>query len=148
MLLAVTIVAATFLPAAAASPAVVCGTVVDAAGARLGRVDVALRSSTGEALTTATDEDGNYRFAEVAAGRYTLTFTRDGFKKTVRPNLDVRDDGDVPADQRLEASSLPGETVVVDPSKVTVGVTTKTVTGSYSKQLTKRGDAPRPCKER
>lgn len=149
MILAATLVAAALLPAAAQSPAIVCGTVVDSAGARIPRVTVALRSSAGDDASAVTDENGNFRFASVDAGRYTITFTISGFKKTVRPNLDVRDGADVPVDQRLEAAKRPGETVVADAGRGSVSVNTKTDSGTFSKDITKRAsDQPRPCRER
>lgn len=149
MLLASTLFAVAMLPAAAQSPAVICGTVADTKGARLGHVDVVLRSNTGDVVTAVTNENGDYRFATVASGRYTITFTLSGFKKTVRPNLDVREAADVPVDQRLEVSTRPGDTVVADAGRVSVGVTTQSGNGSFSKEITKRGsEQPRPCKER
>ena len=90
----------------------VLGTVRDPSGAGVGKATVTLTNQgTDAGVKTSTDEGGNYDFANVKVGLYTLTVEQSGFSKFT---TDVR--VDVDARQRVDATlqlGLVSESVVV-----------------------------------
>ncbi len=61
--------------------------------------------------TTVTDDAGNYRFENVPAGRYTILVHIEGFADASKI-VDVRNDGAVTADFKLQLTSLKEEVTV------------------------------------
>jgi hypothetical protein len=100
----------------AQTAAMICGTVTDPSGAGAPGVTVTLSGGNDYSTaiaTTMTAAKGDYLFPSVPVGTYTLSFTLDGFMKTVRPGLNVTAGFDLRADQRIEPSMTVVEEVSV-----------------------------------
>jgi len=68
----------------------ILGRVSDSTGAVIANVKVtATHESTGTSRDTRTNDNGDYVFAEIPVGIYTLTFDLTGFKKNVRKGIQV-----------------------------------------------------------
>jgi hypothetical protein len=99
----------------AQTPAVICGTVTDATGGIMPGVAVTLAPMRDTGILPAaatTDSKGNYLFPSVSIGTYTLSFTLEGFKKAVRPNITMATGFEARVDQRMELG-LPAEDVYI-----------------------------------
>ena len=84
----------------------VLGTVHDATGAVVPKADVSLLNpETGIQVKTSTDDNGNYNFFNVRAGRYTIVVEATGFTKFTATNVTVN----VIARQRVDATLQLGE---------------------------------------
>src|SRR5436189_175528 len=69
----------------------ITGRIADASGGRMPGVTVtATNVATNVASTTTTNSEGDYAVLFLNPGTYTLTAELSGFKKAVRPNLEVR----------------------------------------------------------
>jgi hypothetical protein len=111
----------------------ICGTVTAPSGTGVEGVvvTVSLRAHDTQPRSspTKTDAKGDYHFSSLVDGVYSLSFTRDGFKKVVRSGVLVRA-GFVPrTDQRLEASAvwtplLPEARPITFTGDRTIGVST------------------------
>ena len=76
------------------SKGVLRGTVEDASAQVVVGANVTLRNqTTSQELLTNSDEEGYFQFLGIAAGPYTLTVTRPGFKTTELP-VNIEDHGD------------------------------------------------------
>ncbi|HXG32974.1 MAG TPA: carboxypeptidase-like regulatory domain-containing protein, partial [Bryobacteraceae bacterium] len=85
----------------------VSGTVTDPAGAVIPAVDVELRNvATGATVSTQTNEVGNYVAPFVPPGTYVLTAAKEGFKRAVRENLELRVGDRVRVDLQLELGGV------------------------------------------
>lgn len=63
----------------------ITGTVKDPVGAVIQGAQVSLRNeTTGETRTATTDDQGRFKFDRLAPGRYTMSFSRTGFKTSER----------------------------------------------------------------
>src|SRR5260370_4833051 len=68
----------------------VTGTVADPSGAFMPNVTVMLKSSeSGNTVATSTGESGNYRFALLRPGQYSVSATADGFERITISNRTV-----------------------------------------------------------
>jgi Carboxypeptidase regulatory-like domain len=68
----------------------VTGTVADPSGALMPNVTVTLKSSeSGNTVTTTTGESGNYRFALLRPGQYSVSATAEGFERITISNVTV-----------------------------------------------------------
>ena len=91
----------------------VVGSVTDPSGAAVTAATVTLTNlGTNEKRTGATDQNGNYNFPNVAAGRYRLEIEKTGFKKSTREPLEVQVDVTSRADTELQVGAVT-ETVEV-----------------------------------
>ncbi|MFN7622131.1 MAG: carboxypeptidase regulatory-like domain-containing protein, partial [Acidobacteriota bacterium] len=119
-LLAVLFLATTQLIFGQFDTATVLGTVTDASGAAVSRATVTLRNvSTGVAVTTTTDESGNYQFFNVRIGAYTVAAEATGFTKAITESIQVT----VNARQRVDLALKPGavnETVTISADNIQV----------------------------
>src|ERR1051325_845106 len=123
----------------AASSGMFSGTVKDPSGAAVAQTKVRLiRPETGGARETTTDNEGNYRFVDVAAGTYRFEFEHPGFRKEVRDNIPISAGQSL----RVEANLTLGvvtETVSVDTKVAEVDMDTanvgSTVYGTQVEQL-------------
>jgi len=88
------------------------GTVVDATGAAVPGVSVVVTNvATGIATTTATLDAGVYDLPRVDTGRYTVTFTKEGFKRVVRNDVEVHVEA-ITVDATLEVGSVATQVTV------------------------------------
>ena len=66
------------------------GTITDSSGAAMPNVKVTLtETNTGVSRTTNTNESGNYTFADLPPGTYTVTAEQTGFKRASRADVGV-----------------------------------------------------------
>jgi hypothetical protein len=73
--------APTAAPAAAPAARAITGTLLDPSGAAIAKAQVSLVNSDGKPLAqVVTDQSGSFRFDNIAAGNYTLTFHAEGFR--------------------------------------------------------------------
>ena len=117
---------------AVAQPSQVAGDVVDETGAVLSGATVGLSSPAGMRVTQ-SDGNGEYAFAGVSAGIYTVTVALSGFSDTTVEDILVGDDAVEVPPITLSLASF-GDTVVVTASRTEVRVvdapvTTSVVTG-------------------
>src|SRR6185312_12823778 len=128
-LLAATIVAALWaLPGYAQnSQGRLTGVVTDAQGAVLPGVTVTASSPVLIGTRTAvTEADGKYMFPSLPTGTYKLTFDLQGFKQSVRENIQVVLGQTISADAQLQLGQL-SESVTVTGASPVVDVTTTRV---------------------
>ena len=75
---------------AAANGARITGTVADQTGAAIPAATVTLRNAeTGASRSTASDAEGGFAFADIAAGRYTIDAEHVGFTRYAKPEFPV-----------------------------------------------------------
>jgi len=103
------------------------GVVTDAQGAVLPGVTV---TATSPSLlgnqTSVTEADGKYLFASLPTGTYKLTFDLQGFKQSVRENIQIVLGQTISADAQLQLGQL-SESVTVTGASPVVDVTTTRV---------------------
>jgi uncharacterized protein YdeI (BOF family) len=99
--------------ALAQSGGTITGTVTDPAGAVVANAAVeAANTATNARYPVATSSTGNYTTAELPPGIYQLTVTAPGFKKFVRPGLEVQVAQTIRVDATLEVGSATEEVTV------------------------------------
>lgn len=112
-ILSVLVVAAVMAPSLMAQSLVsgdMTGTVTDPSGAVLSGASVSLKSdATGQARSTTTGSNGNYRFSLLPPGNYTISVTASGFSKS-----------------EVKASVNVGQATIAD-VKMSVGTSSQTV---------------------
>jgi hypothetical protein len=104
------------------------GRVTDETGGALPGVSVTIRSTALQApqLETVSDENGNYRFARLPGGTYSVTFQLSGFKTVTREQLKLDANFVATIDAQLgigqleETVTVTGESPVVDVRSTTV----------------------------
>ncbi|HEY9282224.1 MAG TPA: TonB-dependent receptor [Pyrinomonadaceae bacterium] len=104
------------LPATAQSGATgsLSGTTQDANGAVLPGVSVVARNvDTAQSRTVVSDSEGRWTMPALPVGNYEVTYELTGFKRQVRPNVQVEAAVPRTLDDRLEVGGLEGETVTV-----------------------------------
>ena len=106
-----------FVPAFAAfaqsDRGTITGTVTDPAGAVVaGAAIEAKNASTGFAYPVATSGTGNYTISQLPVGTYEITATASGFKKAVRPGIEVQASSTFRVDFTLEVGAT-NESVTV-----------------------------------
>ena len=117
------------------STAVIQGTVSDAKGAVVPNATVTAKNrSTSSERTTQTDSDGNYQFAAMPVGSYTIEVKVQGFKTQVADQVTVEVAKTVVQNFQLEVGAL-SEQVLVS-SDVPVIETTTTSVGTVINQRT------------
>ena len=85
----------------------ITGTVSDPAGAVVASVPVEARStSTGLVYAAATSGTGNYTISQLPVGAYDITVTAPGFKKAVRPGIEVSAFATYRVDFKLEVGAV------------------------------------------
>ncbi|MEW6207413.1 MAG: carboxypeptidase regulatory-like domain-containing protein [Acidobacteriota bacterium] len=83
----------------------ITGTVKDPAGAVIQGAQVSLRNeATGETRAATTDDQGRFKFERLSPGRYTLTFSRAGFK-TAERNIIIEGARVEPIEIKLEVAA-------------------------------------------
>ena len=82
----------TFLPLSLAQQTTgdISGTVTDPSGAVLPSCSLTLTDqATGAERKTTSDAEGNFKFLQIPVGTYTITGTKDGFKKVSQKDVAV-----------------------------------------------------------
>ena len=101
---------ATFWPAGAGAQAAygsLVGTVADATGAVLPGVNITLvNAGTSEKHIVKSDDRGSYQFVNLLPGVYKLTFERQGFKKLLRDNVEVKTSTSARIDAAMEVGAV------------------------------------------
>jgi hypothetical protein len=91
----------------------ISGTVRDPNGAAVPKAEVIiLEQKTGISRTVTTDEDGFYSAPSLAVGRYTVSTSPQGFKKTVNSSVELHVSENLTVNLTLEVGSM-NETVTV-----------------------------------
>src|SRR5690349_12654842 len=89
------------------------GTITDSSGAAVPNAKVTITdANTGVSRTTTTNESGNYNFADLPPGIYTVAAEVTGFKRATRPGVDVVVNTSVRVDLSLQPGQI-SETVEV-----------------------------------
>jgi hypothetical protein len=107
---------------------IIRGLVTDASGAAVPGATVTV-SNTGTqiAINTVTNETGNYFVPNLVIGQYTVSVTKQGFKKFERSGINLAVDEEIAIDVSLQTGQLSESVVVsaeaplVDPSSGAVG---------------------------
>jgi hypothetical protein len=122
-------------PVLAQSTAVLQGTVTDAKGAVLPNATVTAKNrNTSSERTTQTDSDGNYQFAALPVGVYSIEVKVQGFKTGVADNVTVEVAKNVVQNFQMDVGAI-SEQVQVS-SDVPIVETTTTSVGTVINQRT------------
>ena len=119
-----------------AASSTIHGTVADESGATLPGVTVTLSSPQlqAKARATVTEADGTYRFTELPAGTYRLTFELSGFRSFVRQELRIT----IGFTARVDASMGVGaieESVTVSGQSPVVDLTTTSTRSTFTTEV-------------
>jgi hypothetical protein len=129
------------LPAHAQYRASLQGTVADAQGAMIPGAQLTLTDKeTNRAISVSSDEVGNFVFNQLPPSSYTLTITRDGFKKKVLDNVKLIAEQANALNVVLEIGGT-AETVTVNAAELPM---MDTGTGSISGTITQNDLAKMP----
>ena len=91
----------------------ISGTVRDPQGAAIPKTEVVIEEeTTGQTRTVRTDEDGEYSAQSLPVGRYSVSVSPQGFKKTVATGIEVHVADRLKVDLNLEVGQVT-ETVTV-----------------------------------
>lgn len=91
----------------------ISGTVHDSQGAAVPKAEVLIQEeTTGQTRNVTTNDDGNYSAQSLPVGRYSVTTSPQGFKKTVATGIEVHVSDKVVVDLTLEVGQV-NETVTV-----------------------------------
>ena len=122
-------------PALAQSTATLQGTVSDAKGALVPNATVLVRNrSTSSERTTQTDSDGNYQFAALPVGLYTVEVRVEGFKTQVADSVTIEVAKTVVQNFQMEVGAITEQVLVS--SDVPVIETATTSVGTVINQRT------------
>jgi hypothetical protein len=114
--------------------ATVLGTVTDPSGAVVPGVSVTIVSrSTGLKRSTPTDTAGDYRFAGLPTGTYSLRIAKTGFQSQIRDGVELTSAAEVRINSQLAIGDLSQETTVSS-SAAAIDNTTSTVEGLLPEQ--------------
>jgi hypothetical protein len=112
------------------SGATLSGLITDSSGATVGKATVSIKNvATGEVREVQANDDGFYSVPNLLPGTYDVTFTAQGFSKSVQKAVTLT----VGAEQTLNVSLKPGqvsETVVVESAPPDVQTTTSAVSST------------------
>ena len=136
--------------ASAQGTGVICGTVTDVAGGLMPGVTVTLKGPTAEKTAKVVSTDGDYAFAGLIPGTYSLTFDLEGFKRAVTTNLAISAGSEFRRDMRMELG-MPAESVEFLSASVAYDRPKPVVGSTFIKDIvttvsTARPAPPRPCK--
>ncbi len=130
MLLGAAILAMTAGAANAQAIGSIYGKVTDASGGVMPGVTVTVSGGAlQQPLVQVTQASGAYQFPVVPIGRYSVTFQLDGFRRTMRQNVDIQSNFNAEINAVLEVGALSEEVTisaaapVVDTRKTAVGAT-------------------------
>ncbi|HSP68331.1 MAG TPA: TonB-dependent receptor [Bryobacteraceae bacterium] len=110
----------------------ITGTVSDPAGAVVASVPVEARSTTtGLVYAAATSGTGNYTISQLPVGAYDITVTAPGFKKAVRPGIEVSAFATYRVDFKLEVGAVTESVTITEATPLL-----KTESGELSHSIT------------
>src|SRR5438034_3461703 len=108
--------------------AVVGGTVADASGALIPGVEVTARNvATGIVTTRLTNESGNYEFASLQPGTYTVSAALSGFQTATYNNVQLSQSQQVRLNFSLQVGTLAQAVEVVAEANTALATTTSSV---------------------
>ena len=111
--------------------ATVGGTVSDASGAPMPRVEVTAKNvNTGIASTSVTNDTGTYEFSSLQPGTYTITASVSGFKTSTVNNVAVGQGQQARLNFAMQVAAA-GESVTVVAEGDTVLATTSASVGKF-----------------
>ena len=114
--------------------ATVSGTITDPSGAVVPGVSVTIVSQgTGLKRSTLTDTAGEYRFAGLPTGTYSLRIEKTGFQSQVREGVELTSAAEVVINSQLAIGDLSQQTTV-NASAAAIDSTTSTVEGLVPEQ--------------
>ncbi|MBC7926145.1 MAG: TonB-dependent receptor, partial [Bryobacteraceae bacterium] len=123
------------LPSAGLAQAIngnIVGTVFDATGAAIPNATVELSNlSTGTNTLTSSGSTGEFRFNNVAVGKYNLTASAGGFSKLTLTDLQVELNRTLTANVKLNLGNVSSEVTVVDASTA-IDTTTAQVQNTFT----------------
>src|SRR5262249_32913101 len=96
-------------------------------------VDVLLPNGAKPILTTNTTPEGIFAFTGIAAGKYDVAITANGFRKFTQRNVDLTPAAETAVSGKLEVGSVT-ESVEVKESTLTVQTTNSEVSLNISRQ--------------
>src|ERR1044072_3288951 len=89
------------------------GSVIDPSGAKVAGARVALRNEAGiVAYETRADSEGQFKIADVAAGRYTIAIEAAGFAQSSEEKLEVRAGATETIAVRLDVAAISDQIVI------------------------------------
>jgi hypothetical protein len=107
----------------------ITGTVLDPSGAAIPNATVTVKNTdTGLAQTQATGAGGNYNFAALPVGNYTLTAEAPGFRKFVQENIVLHVNDRLRIDPAMQVGGA-AETVTVTEAPTPVETEKPTLSG-------------------
>src|SRR5580704_4633844 len=113
--------------------ATVSGTITDPSGALVPGVSVTIVSQgTGLKRSIATDTAGEYRFAGLPIGTYSLRIEKTGFQSQIREGIELTSAAEVAINSQLAIGDLSQETTVN--ASAAIDSTTSTVEGLVPEQ--------------
>lgn len=111
------------------------GAVADPSGALVAEVKVTLVSKdTNRTLVASSDENGIFNFNNLAPGRYSLTFEKNGFKKKVLDEVGIIADQAQALNVQIEVGNVTETVTVSADSTPLIDTETATVGGTVSSQ--------------
>ena len=106
----------------------ILGRITDPTGAVIvGATVNGVNTQTGVHTSATTNSSGDYLLPYLIVGTYTITAEKAGFKKEVRPDIEIRVSDRITIDMSMEVGSqsesvqVTGETPLVDTSGVSMG---------------------------
>ena len=132
LLLAITLLLASFPSFSQSTSGRVLGTLTDQSGAAVaGATVVVTDMQRGLSRTVTTDETGNYAVSDLQPGSYRIHVEAKGFKSTERPNVQLEVATDLRADFALQPGQV-NETVTINEDVPLVNTTSSTLGGTLS----------------
>ncbi len=95
--------------------ATILGTVADSSGATIANAKVTItEASTNRLRTAQTNESGNFTFPDTTPGIYSVTAEAAGFKREIRPSIDVAVNTSTRVDMQLQPGNISESIEVTD----------------------------------
>ncbi len=118
----------------------ILGVVKDSSGGVVSGASVTVRNvDTGSSRTSATGDDGSYRFSALAVGNYDIGVSHDGFQTASRKGLNLSVAQEAVIDFTMQVGSST-QTVVVTEEAPVINTTSGSISGLVSEQ--KMSDLP------
>jgi hypothetical protein len=97
----------------------ISGSVRDPQGAAIPKTEVTIaEETTGQTRTVRTDDDGEYSAQSLPVGRYSVSASPQGFKKTVATGVEVHVGDNLTVDLKLEVGAVTETVTVTDAARL------------------------------